>query len=141
MIEINEKQHHLAKGRENKRQAENQFHRLMVEIEANPGVEGSDATVASLLDEFLVNLKLRNRSKRTIYERSRYLQLFAEDFGRQRIGQCSAGRPDFAALVWTGLEPCRWVDSRSLLLSSSSSLVSGQSFGAVLLRRLASWRR
>jgi hypothetical protein len=91
MIEINGKQHRLAKGRENKRQAENQFHRLMVEIEANPGVEGSDATVASLLDEFLVNLKLRNRSKRTIYERSRYLQLFAEDFGQQRIGQMKAG--------------------------------------------------
>lgn len=91
MIEINGKQHRLAKGRENKRQAENQFHRLMVEIEANPGVEGSDATVASLLDEYLVNLKLRNRSKRTIYERSRYLQLFAEDFGQQRIGQMKAG--------------------------------------------------
>lgn len=90
MIEINGKQHRLAKGKENKRQATDQFHRLMVEISANPGVEGSDGTVASLLDEYLVNLQLRNRSQRTFYERRRYLQLFAEEFGQQRIGQIKA---------------------------------------------------
>lgn len=90
MVEINGKQHRLAKGRENRRDAETQFHRLMVELDANPGVEGSDTTVASLLEEYLINLTLRNRSKRTVYERRRYLQLFAEEFGQQRIGQIKA---------------------------------------------------
>lgn len=85
MVEINGKQCQLARGKENKKEASAKFHRLMLELESNPNVEDAEVTIASLLDEYLVQLRARGRSERTLYERKRYLQLFAENYGKMKV--------------------------------------------------------
>jgi DNA-binding FadR family transcriptional regulator len=89
-VEINGKQIRLAKEKKNAKEAGVQFHRLMTELAANPVAGSAEPTVASLLDKYLVHLRSQKRSGRTIYERRRYLQLFAEAHGQLVVSMVKA---------------------------------------------------
>ena len=53
MVAVDGRQEELAQGRDQKAEAECQYHLLMAEIAANPPVDGGDPTVAVIIDAYL----------------------------------------------------------------------------------------
>jgi integrase len=87
MVEVDGRQVKLAQGRDQKAEAERQYHLLMAEIAANPPVDGGDPTVAAIVDAYL-DYAHRRDSPRTFYERKLYLQQFVDDCGFRRVKEC-----------------------------------------------------
>jgi integrase len=87
MVQIDGKQVKLAKGRKNRPEAERRFHELMLQRDKNPAPESPDPTVASTIETYLASARKRY-GERTLYERTHYLQAFAEAHGWRRVADC-----------------------------------------------------
>jgi hypothetical protein len=73
----------LAKGRENKKEAERKFRELLYLRDQNPAPESGQHTVASVIELYLRHAATRY-AERTLYERRIILQAFAEAHGFRR---------------------------------------------------------
>lgn len=71
----------LAEGKANKAAAEKRFHELMVAQAANPGINSTRQTIASVIDAYLVNAE-RRLSRRHYDHQKSALEAFAEEHGR-----------------------------------------------------------
>ena len=77
MVEIDDHQVKLCRGKENRADAQRRFHQLMAERASNPPVDGDHPTVGSLFDAFLEHSVRRNRTG-TFEWRLAYLQDFSD---------------------------------------------------------------
>jgi len=102
-VEIDGKQHRLAKGPDNDEtweRAQLAYHQLMAEILANPPVDGGDPTVASVIDEFL-EYSVKRDAPSTYYERKLYLQDFCTHHGPRLVRGCTP----FQLTKWVDKHP------------------------------------
>lgn len=97
MVEIGGKQEKLARGRENRDEAERKFHELMVERARQP--EASDARTADVIEAFLRWSRI-NTAEDTHRLHKYYCQLFAEACGQ------------IAARQLKPFHVSRWVDGK-----------------------------
>ena len=104
-VTINGKAEKLAQGRKSKQAATDRWHELMIERAANPPVDGSDPTVASVIDLHLQHSQ-RVDAPRSYANREHYLQLFAETHGFRLVDEC---RP---------IHLTSWIDSHSEWISN-----------------------
>jgi integrase len=84
MVQLDGKQVKLARGKKSRQAAEHRFHELMLQRANNPAPENGEHTVASIIDAYLTHAK-RDYAERTLYERQRYLQMFAESHGWRKV--------------------------------------------------------
>ncbi len=77
----------LAKGKSNRKQADIKLRELLHIRDLNPAPEGGEATVASIIDLYLAHAA-KKLGERTLYERTHYLQAFAEAHGWRKIASC-----------------------------------------------------
>jgi integrase len=79
----------LARGRKNRREAERALEDLKRQREANPAPRSDEPTVAAVIETYLDWAKKERRyDGRSLDERVRYLQAFAEALGWQRVRDC-----------------------------------------------------
>jgi integrase len=74
----------LAKGRENKKLAEQAYRELLYLRDSNPALESGQHTVASVIDLYLEHARTRY-AERSLYERQLLLQAFAEAHGFRKV--------------------------------------------------------
>jgi hypothetical protein len=106
-VEIDGKQHPLAKGPDNDEtweRARLAYHQLMAEMLANPPVDGGHPTVAFIVDEFL-EFSVKRDAPSTYYERKLYLQDFCTHHGPRLVRDCKP------------LHLSKWVDKHPTWIS------------------------
>ncbi|OWK45540.1 tyrosine-type recombinase/integrase [Fimbriiglobus ruber] len=84
MAQVNHKQEKLAKGKENKREAEQKLRDLLSLQAANPQPDSGRLTVAAVIDLYIEFAKSR-LDPTTLEERKRYFQAFAEAHGFRAV--------------------------------------------------------
>jgi integrase len=87
MVWLDGKKVKLAKGRKNKKQAEQRLLELRFEASRNPEPECPEQTVASVIDTYY-GFARKRLAKSTLSVRTPYLQSFAEAHGWRRISDC-----------------------------------------------------
>jgi integrase len=89
MVYLDGRKVRLAKGRKSRREAERVFEDLKRQREANPAPRSDEPTVASVIETYLDWAKKERRYEgRSLDERVRYLQAFAEAVGWQKVRDC-----------------------------------------------------
>jgi hypothetical protein len=87
MVWLDGEKHKLAKGRKNKKAAEERLPELRLEASRNPEPDSPDQTVASVIETYQEFARKR-LAQSTLSVRTPYLQSFAEAHGWRRICEC-----------------------------------------------------
>jgi integrase len=77
----------LARGKPNRRQAEQKLRELLYLRDLNPDPGETGQTVASIIERYLTHAA-KHLGERTFYERKHYLQAFAEAHGWRKVAEC-----------------------------------------------------